>query len=144
MKFGKFVVLFVTMILFLEFVAIPTGASVILSSFGIDINENYDLESADIGNSTFFNWVFGNAGILITIGAVGAVIIGLFAKSYDTSLIILPLIVTIGGLFASTSWAVISYCMGLGIGWLTKIVSVVFIGLGIAFLMSCIDYFANR
>lgn len=139
---GKYVTIFITLIIFLEFVGVPTGASVALSSFGININPNTSaLESGDVGNSTFYNWIFGLSGILVVVGAAGAVIIGFFAKSYDTSLVVLPIIVSIGTLLASTSWTVISYCSGLEQVWLTKIVTVIFSALAIGFLWACIDYF---
>jgi len=146
MKFGTFVVMFVTMIMFLEFVGVPTGASVILSSFGIDINPTTaELLTADIESSNFFSWIFGSgAGVLVLIVGGGAIIVGLFAKSYDTSLVILPAIVSIGTLLSSTGWIIIKYMQSFGQIWATTLVGIVFIGLLIAFIMSCVDYFAGR
>ena len=145
MKLGTFVVMFLVMVMFLEFVGVPTGASTILGTFGININSNNELTDIDSGNSTFWDWIFGaGAGILLIISAGGAVIIGLFAKSYDTSLVILPFIVSIGTLLSSTMFTIIKYMNGYGQAWATNIVAMVLVGVGIAFIMSCVDYFAGR
>ena len=146
MKLGTFVVLFLCMIMFLEFAGIPTGAGKTLGVFGIEINsESGELTSADAEGSTFWSWIFGTGiGVLVILSVGGAVIVGLFAKSYDTSLVILPLIVSIGGLFASTVWTLIKYMNDFGQAWATSIVAIILAGAGIAFLMSCSDYFAGR
>ena len=145
MKLGTFVVMFLVMVMFLEFVGVPTGASTILGSFGININPNNELTDIDGANSTFWNWIFGaGAGVLLIISAGGAVIIGFFAKSYDPSLVILPLIVSIGTLFSSTAFTIIKYMNSYGQAWATNIVALIMIGVGIAFLMSCVDYFTGR
>jgi len=146
MKLGAFIVMFLCMVMFLEFVGVPTGASTILGTFGIDINSNNGVvNSMDGENSTFWDWIFGaGAGVLLVISATGAVIIGLFAKSYDTSLIILPLVISVGSLLASTMWTIIKYMDSFGQSWATNIVSLVLVGVAIAFIMSCVDYFAGR
>lgn len=146
MKLGTYVVLIVTMIAFLEMIGVPTGASNILSSFGIDINPTTSaLNSADIESSTFFYWLFGTgAGVLVIAGGIGAVIVGLFAKSYDPSLIALPLIVSLGSLLASTIWTIIKYAQSIAPSWATNIVGLIMIGIGIGFVMSCVDYFVGR
>lgn len=146
MRFGGFVVTFVCMIMFLEFMGIPTGASAILSSFGIEINPiTGDLISADGESGSFFQKIFGeNVGVLVILSIGGAVIVGLFAKSFDTSLVILPVIVFIGTLLSSTTWIIIKYTSGFGQAWATNIVAMIMVGMWIAFIMSCMDYFAGR
>jgi hypothetical protein len=146
MKLGTFTVLFVCMIMFLEFVGIPTGASLMLGTFGIDINHNTgELISADGEQSTFWGWIFGaGAGILVILSLGGAVIVGLFSKSFDTSLIILPLVISLGTTLSSTAWTIIKYMNTFGSSWATNIVAIIMAGLGVAFIMSCVDYFAGR
>jgi len=141
-QLGKFTITFIVLILVLEFAGIPTAASSVLSDFGITLNDNSDILTADLESSSFFSYIFGsNLGILLTISTVGAAIIGFFARSYDTSLVVLPLIVFLGGLLAGTSWSVISYVNLIGASWLTKIVSIIFIGLGVGFIWACVDNF---
>lgn len=144
MRLGQFVIMFTVMIMFLEFIGIPTGASVALSNFGIDINPNTgEILSADGDDSTFYNWIFGNSGILILITG-GVIIVGLFAKGYDTSLVILPLIVLIGTALSSTCWIIIKYMSSFNQAWATNITLIILGGLWVAFIMSCVDYFGNR
>ncbi len=146
MKLGGFIIMIVCMIMFLEFLAIPTGASNILGSFGVDITPaTGKLNSADLEASSFFSWIFGTgAGIFFIIGTVGAVLIGLFGRSYDTSLVILPLVISVGSLLASTIWTIIKYMQSIGPSWATNIVALILFGIGLGFIMACVDYFAGR
>jgi len=74
----------------------------------------------------------------------GAVIIGLFAKSYDTSLVIAPLILFVVGIFGSTFFSIISIPEISDVVWIKNIISILFIGMGGAFVWSAVDYFAGR
>jgi len=145
-KLGHFVVILLTMMVVLEFMGIPTGLSSTLEEFGITINSNTSqLISADIGNSSFWTSIFGdNTGKLILLIGGGAVIVGLFARGYDTSLVILPIVTTTAILFISTFWSIIKYTQVLGQDWMTALISTIFIALGAGFIWSCIDYFAGR
>jgi len=146
MKLGTFVSMFVIMMIFLEFVGIPTGLSVVLENFGVTINPTtHELVNADISNSVFYGWVFSSAGILILLSIGGAIIVGLFAKSYDPSLVVLPLIISIGTLFISTFVSIISYVQAETTEtWIIKLVATIFVGLGVSFVWSCVDYFTGR
>lgn len=157
MKLGAWMVMIVTMILFLSLIGLSIpGLNPIVEGIGVNINESSSsIVSADIESSNLWSKLFGTtaftlfgipftAGILIVLLGTGAVVVGLFAKGYDTSLVILPLIVFVAGLFISTFWAIINYTMGFNQLWITSIVSILFIGLAIGFIMSCVDYFAGR
>lgn len=146
MKLGEFCTVILVMIVFLEFIGIPTGLSTIMSSYGIEINPaTSELTSADMGNSSFYLKIFGKGvGVLILLSAGGAVIIGLFAKSYDVSLVILPLIISTAGIFIATFWTIILHVQSLNQPWATNLITIIMGGLGVAFIWSCIDYFAGR
>ncbi len=145
MKLGGWMIMLITMMVVLEFTGVPTGLSGVLGTFGVDINPaTADLITADMENSGFFAKIFGNLGILVALAAGGAIIVGLFAKSYDVSLVILPLIVFIGTTLAATSWSVIKYIQVIGQDWMTAIVATLFVAVFIGFAMSCVDYFAGR
>lgn len=144
-KLGEFVVILLTMMVVLEFIGIPTGLSSTLGNFGITINpETSELINADIGNSSFWSSIFGSTGFLIALIGGGAIIVGLFAKGYDPSLVILPIITSTAILFISTFWSVIKYTQEMGQGWMTALISTIFIALAAGFIWSCVDYFAGR
>ena len=140
MKLGSYVIMFVSLLAFLEFIGIPTTFSQVLSFFNIEI-VNAQLVSADIGNAPF--WL-ATLTALTAVSALGAVIVGLFVRTYDTSLVILPLIIAVGGTMISTSWGIILIAGNTQEGWLIKLVATIFIALGIGFIWSCVDYFAGR
>jgi hypothetical protein len=157
MRLGAWIVMIVTLIMFLSLIGLTIpGLNPVLQGVGVNINEtNSTIISADIESSTIWNKLFGStaftlfgvnftAGILITLLGTGAVIVGLFAKGYDTSLVILPFIIFIGGLFISTFWAIMNYVIGFNQGWITSIVVIIFVGLAVGFIMSLVDYFAGR
>jgi hypothetical protein len=146
MKLGSYIIMIITMMVFLEFLGISTGISTTLEHFGITINEHtHELMSADLQNSGFFSYLFNNTGgLLIVLVGGSAVIVGLFARSYDTSLVILPFIVAIATLFASTSWSIIKHAQLIGEPWITGLTAIIFIPIGIGFIMSAIDYFVGR
>jgi hypothetical protein len=148
MKLQAYLIMFVAMMVFLEFLGLPTGFSLTLDTFGININPiTHELESADLQNSNFFSQIFGTtAGALtvLVLSGVGAIIVGLFARSYDTSLVILPLVISVAGLFASTGLVLLQYADTLGQTWITALIATIFLPLGVGFVWSCVDYFAGR
>lgn len=145
MKLGEYVIVLLTMMVVLEFVGVPTGLSTTLNNYGIYINPaTSELISADLGASGFWDYLLGNSGVLLLLLGAGAIIVGFFAKGYDVSLAILPIITTTAFLFISTFWSVISYVQQLNELWMTSLIATIFIGLGAGFIWSCIDYFAGR
>lgn len=142
MKLWNYIVLMLSLMIFLEFVGLQTGLSTTLSNFGVEFNDNSELISGDLENSGFFSQIFGSTGILIVLisTGVGAVVVGLFAKSYDTSLVVLPLVIWVGTLFASTFWSIIQYVPEEQ-KWMTALIATIFIPLGAGFLWSCVEFF---
>ena len=145
-KLGNYLILLMGMMMFLEFLVIATGVSVILNTFNVQINPvDSTLIIADLENSGFFSQIFTSGGVLLSvIGGLTVVAIGLFARGYDPSLVILPAVVFVGTLFASTFWLMINYAMTFNQPWLTALVATIFIPLGIGFIWSNVDYFAGR
>ena len=146
MKMENYLVLFVTMMIFLEFVGIPTGLSGTLATFGVHINDNtHNLMVAESSfeNSDYYAWIFGAAGILVILAGVGAVVVGFFAKGYDPSLVVLPLVISVGTLFASTAFFILTYVNALpgSPSWAVKLIAIIFIPLTIGFLWSCVKFF---
>jgi len=146
MKLGSFVVLFLIMIMFLEFTGVETIAGRTLDNFGIGIDStDGTLTSADIETPTFWGKIFrSDIGILIALSVGGAIIIGLFAVSKDTIFIVLPLLTFIGTVFSSVAWDLIKFMKDSEQAWATNITVIIMAGLGVAFIMSIVDYFTNR
>ena len=122
MKLGGWLVMLTVMTLFLSLIGLSIPLlNPINEAIGIQINEtSSEVISADLESSGFWSRLFGEAsfslfgveftaGILIVLLGAGALAVGLFARGYDTSLIILPFVVFVAGLFISTFWGVISY-----------------------------------
>ena len=146
MKLGGWLVMLTALIMFLSLLGLPAGLDGILGTVGINVNETTsELESADIESSNFWKELFGGtSGILITLGVTAAVTIGLYVKTGDTNILLLPFIVFVGALYVSTFWAIIKLVIDLNQPWLTSIIGLIFGALAVGFAMSCVDYFAGR
>jgi len=157
MKLGGWLIMLTILILFLSFIGLNiAGLNPITEGIGVTMNETTGgIQNADIEESGFWNRLFGTtaftlfgisftAGILIALIGTGAVVVGLFAKGYDTSLVILPFVVFVAGLYISTFWSIMGYVKDLKEVWMTNIVALLFIALAVGFIMACVDYFAGR
>ncbi len=146
MKLGGWLVMLTAFVTILTIIGIPTGLNPILQKIGINISPASQLISTNLENSTFWNKLFSSGtGILVTlIAAGGAVIVGFFARGYDTSLVILPFVVFVAELYITAFSSIIKYVSAFGQWWLTSIMVVIFGSLGIGFIMANVDYFANR
>lgn len=156
MKLGAWMVMLVVMILFISFIgiAIP-GLNPIPQAFGLNVSSNSTVINADVENSGVWSVLFGESaftlfgvsfskGILVALIGIAVIVIGLFAKGYDVSLVILPIVAFVGGLFISAFWAVISYTIQFNQIWLTGIITLILGGLAVGFVMSLVDYFSGR
>lgn len=144
MKLGGWLVMLTVMILFCTFMGFNLKLDTILDKVGINVDQDTSkLESADIESSSFWSKIFSSTGILIIV--VGSmVVIGFFAKGYDPSLVVLPLVIFVAGMYITTFWGVILFISEYEQWWMTSLVSLIFSALAIGFTMSCVDYFANR
>jgi len=146
MKLGSWLMMLTALIMFLSLLGLPAGLDGILDIIGIDINQDTSqITSVDIEGSSFWSELFhGTSGILISLGGVAIITIGLFARGYDPSLVILPFVVTVAALYISTFWGIIKLVMDLNQAWMTSIVGIIFGVLAVGFVMSAVDYFAGR
>ena len=139
MKFYNYTVILLTLMIFMEFAGLPTGLSATLEIFGVSINNNTGVITSSLGNSGFWNFIFGTSGILIAI--VGAIIIGSFTRSSPENYIILPLAVFMATTLIQTFVLIIAYAINTGEGWVGALVGIIFIPLGIGFILSTVEFF---
>ena len=146
MKLGGWMMMMVAMVMFISLVGIPTPLSGVLEPFGMSVNPDTGDINANLEGSGFWQkWFHKKTGLLVVLG-VGAVIIGLFARSYDPSLTLVPFIIWVAPVFVGTGWTVIQYIQSQpgSQTWMVGIVGVIFGTLSVGFIMACIDYFAGR
>ncbi len=146
MRLQGWLIMLTAMIMFLSLLGLPVGLDPILKGVGVNItSSNAQLVSADIESSSFWAKLFGGtSGILIIIGAGAVLTIGLLARGYDPSLIIIPFIVLVGTLYIGTFWAIISLVKDYEQIWMTSIVGIIFASLAVGFGVACVSYFAGR
>lgn len=156
MKLGQWMVMLTGMILFLSLIGLEIpGLNPVNQAVGLNVT-NGTVVSADIESSTLFGTLFGNSseavslfgvditnGLLLLLIAGGAITAGLYVATKDTSILILPWLVIVAGLYISTFGAIVSY-PELAVPWARKIAIGIFGVLGLGFIMSIIDYFLGR
>jgi len=141
MKIWNYIVFFTAMILFLEFVGVPTGLSATMDYFGVEFNPTTsELITADVLNSNFYAFLFGAGGLLIALGLGAAIVVGLITRQFDMNLALIPLSTTVLVLFASTGWTIVRYVQSLGQGWLTALIATIFVPLSIAYLFAIVEF----
>ena len=140
MKLGGWVVMLLVFCIVLNIVGISSIGSTILSKFNIGIDDEGTVTNANLSGSTL--WIAIIAALTV-LGAAG-LIIGTFGKGYDPSLLLAPLIVTIGGIFIGTFFSTILFVRGLDQLWLTYITLIIFVGMAAGFIMACLNYFGGR
>ena len=144
MRLPTWLVMLTVFALFLSLIgfSIP-GLPDIPNALGITIT-NSTMTGVNYQDSGFWNNIFGDGlGILLLLVGGGAVVVGLFAKGYDPSLVVVPFIVYVGGVFISSIASVMIYVIALEQIWLTSIIGLIFGGLLVGFTMACIDYFRS-
>lgn len=151
MKLGAWLVMLTVMMFFLALVGINiTGLSPILQDMGLTINITSDATSSssvadfNVKTSSFWNFLFNTTTGVLIILAGTAVIVGMFARGYDTSLVLLPIIMFVGTLYVSTFWSVIQYVQGFNLLWMSAVTVLIMGGLLVGFFWSLFDYFGAR
>jgi len=147
MKLGGWIVMLVSLVLFVTIFGVETSISPILDKVGITINSSITTVEGitmDPEGSTFWGWIFGTGGFLVALGVGGLVAIGLFGKGYDPSLVYAPFLVALSLAFISTFVGVITEVAKYGQVWMSLITSFIFGVLAVGFVFSAIGYFGGR
>jgi len=150
MKLTTWIVFLTVMLTFLSFVGFETSFSSTLSYVGINfVNET--ISSVDVENSTLYEKLFlspddeddglGIGEFLSALATFGAIGVGLYFSTKDTSILAIPFIIWVGVIFASSFWSIVTL---VDAGWMRSIVGLIFGGLMVGFITSCMDYFLGR
>jgi hypothetical protein len=144
MKVWNYLIIMITLLIFLEFVGVHTGGGILLNKVGISINqENSILETSDIQQSEFYDDLFGAGGILILVLTAGAVIVGFFTKSFEWKLVLAPFMTGVVITFVSAGVSIINYARTTGEHWLIAVISTIFLPLTIGFVYSVFEWFGG-
>jgi len=143
MKLGGWVVMLIAMMVFLTIMGYaPPGVGATLLKLNIVIDPlGVDAPKGDIQGSTFWLQLIG---VFTALGVVGSVLIGLFGKGYDPSLVYAPALIFIAGMFMATFVNIIGIVAEQNQWWMTSITTIIFVALAGGFLMACFDYFGGR
>ncbi len=141
-KVWKYIFISVGLIYFLKIAGLPTGTEAMFNILGLIFNPDATVAEVGLTNSSLFNFIFGSAGILITIAAAtGAVIAGLLTRAKPENIIVLPLITTVFIIFLQAGVGIMIYANGLGQTWISAIMFLLMLPFTLGFLVALVDYF---
>ena len=146
MKVWNYMIIMLTMMIFLEFVGIPlyTSGNQIYNSIGLNISSDGSVVQADVGNSTWLDYVLGTAGLITLAGVGAAIVVGFFTKTFDWKLVLVGFFTSYIVAFASVGKQVIDIAIATGEGWLVGIIVTIFVPLGAMFIFSVVEWFGGN
>ena len=146
MKMWNYMAMMLTMMVFLYFLGFnPAGSSSIVQDTGIVINQTTgELITGDIANSNWYSDLFNlTDGLLILAGLGGAILVGLFTKSFEWKIVLLGFFTSFVVKFISFGWVLVSFAQDTGESWLIAIVATVFLPLTVMFIVSIVEWFGG-
>lgn len=149
MKLYNWLTIMFGMMVFLFFLGFPlTDSSEILEDAGVSVNEtNYEDSTIDVADSRWTRNIFdGTDAILALLAIGGAITIGIWGKTLDWKLIVLPFIVGFVAKFLRVGWGLINLVNTQaedGSGWLVAIIVTVFGTLTAMAVFSMVEWFAG-
>ncbi len=141
-KIWKYVVTSVGLIFLLKLAGLPTGTEAMLSLLGLVFGSNGEITSITTSDASLFTFIFGSAGILLTIAAAtGAVIAGLLTRAKPENIILLPLATTVLVIFIQAAIGVMQYANSLGQGWISGIIFFFLLPYTTGFIIALAEFF---
>lgn len=146
MKVWNYMFIMLTLIIFLSFIGLaPTGSDAILNNLSIGINSSTgELTNGDISNSGWSDLLFNKTnGLILLIGIGGAVIVGLFTRTFDWKIVLIAFFTSIVVKFISVGWSIIQLAQSTNQSWLVAVVATVFLPLTAMFVFSIVEWFGG-
>ncbi|MFP4457168.1 MAG: hypothetical protein ACLFPS_05855 [Clostridia bacterium] len=145
MKVWNYMAIMLTMMVFLYFLGFsPAGVSDTLEDTGIKVNSTTgQLIEGNTANSAWYNKLFSSNGLLLLVGAGGALIVGFFTRQFEWKILLIPFFTLFVGNFVSFGWSLVNLAQSTGETWLVGIVATVFLPLTAMFLFSVVEWFGG-
>ncbi len=133
MKAFNYTIMILGMLLMLSFGGINVGTNV-LSQIGLTSN------AFDFGTSTFQNFIFGTAGVLI-LGLGASLVVGFLTKSASENYAILPFIVSVLAIFVQGFTGIIIYSVANNPPWITNLILLILVPVTVGYSFSLVEFF---
>lgn len=141
MKVWNFMMIMLTMMVFLSFLGIqPTSAGAVLNDTGIQI-VNGTLVSGDTSSSSWYSRMFNlTDGILLAFGTA-VIVIGLYTRSFEWKIGLIPFFTVFAIKFISFGWSL--FLLAEGEAWLEGVIATVFLPMTAMFIFSIVEWFGG-
>ena len=146
MKLWNYMMIMLTMMIFLAFLGYsPAGSPDILNDVGITINETTgELVEGDIASSNWTDTLFNSTnGLIALIGIGGAVIVGLWTRTFDWRIVLIGFFTSFITKFITFGWGVVQLAKDTGETWLIAVIATVFLPLTAMFIVSIVEWFGG-
>ena len=133
MKAFNYTIMIAGMLLLLAFGGIDVGTNV-LTQIGLTS------DAFNFGTSSFQNFIFGTAGILI-LGLGASLVVGFLTKSATENYAILPFIVAVLAVFVQGFTGIIIYSQANNPTWITNLILLILVPVTVGYSFSLIEFF---
>ena len=133
MKAFNYTIMILGMLLMLSFGGIDVGTNV-LSQIGLTS------DAFNFGTSTFQNFIFGTAGVLI-LGLGASLVVGFLTKSASENYAILPFIVSVLAVFVQGFTGIIIYSVANNPAWITNLILLILVPVTVGYSFSLVEFF---
>lgn len=143
MKVWNYVYISLTMILILTFAGFETAFTNIFTYFGLSFNANYTVSALSFPTSgliTFFASI-GTGWLAVLVG--GVVSVGLFISGRSDIAIKAGFATTVLVMFIPVVVYPITYSIDKFAGWVTAILTVIFIPYSVGFIVALVEFVAG-
>lgn len=146
MKVWNYMMIMLTLMIFLSFVGVPlTGSDAILSSVGVSINSTTgELVSGDVASSEWYEKLFNpTTGLILLVGVGTAIVVGFLTKNFDWKLVLVGFFTSFTVQFVSMGWKIVQLAQSTGENWLVGIIATIFLPLTAMFVFSIVEWFGG-
>lgn len=146
MKVWNYMMIMLTMMMFLAFVGFPIAAgNTILAAMGIEINSTTGvLVIGDVANSQWYDKLFNPTTGWIVVAGIGvAIVVGFFTKQFDWKLVLVGFFTSFAIQFVAVGWSIVQLAQSTGESWLVAIVATIFLPLTAMYIFSIVEWFGG-
>ena len=143
MKIGEYIVIMMSLVMFLEILGFHTTAGGMLSAFNVGVdatNSSISINGGGLESSSFYSGLIA----LLSVGFGAAIIAGLLSRTFDWKITLKGFMTgTVMYLFAGTGFILINEAISKGNMWMVWIISIVFIPFTAGFLFAVFNWFGG-
>jgi hypothetical protein len=146
MRLWLYIVILTGVMIFMSMAGLPSGTNDLKQLIGYNEGTNHTIQNVTLTTSPFMGYLFnltgdtGMLGLLATLIGLTGIAVGLYVKTGDTNILLLPFVVIVAIKWLQTFIGIMNYAVGLGDTFITPIIVLLFLPLSVGFIISCVEW----